>query len=63
MNWAAIAMGILPSIGLLWLFWFTIRGIIRADRRAREALAQHDREEAEKAKRMTDQHKSGDTSQ
>ncbi len=63
MNWAAIAMGILPSIGLLWLFWFTIRGIFRADRRERAALAQLDREEAEKAKRMTDQHKSGDTSQ
>ncbi len=63
MNWAAIAMGVLPSIGLLWLFWFTIRGIIRADRREREALAELDREEAEKAKRMTDQHKSGESSQ
>jgi hypothetical protein len=58
MNWAGVAMGIIPSLGLLWLFWFTFRGIIRADRREREALAQLDREEAEKAKRMTDQHTS-----
>lgn len=63
MNWAAIAMGVLPSIGLLWLFWFTIRGIIRADRREREALAQMEREEAEKAQRLTDHHKSGESSE
>lgn len=58
MNWAGVAMGIIPSLGLLWLFWFTFRGIIRADRREREALAQLDREEAEKAQRLTDQHTS-----
>jgi len=60
MNWTGVAMGILPSLGLLWLFWFTFRGIIRADRREREALAQLDREEAEKAARLTAEHRSAE---
>lgn len=56
MNLEAIVMGILPSLALGGLFFFVMRGIIRADRREREAIAKMDREEAERARRLTDQH-------
>lgn len=56
MNLGAILMGIVPSLALGGLFFFIIRGIIRADRREREAIAQLDREEAERARRLTDEH-------
>ncbi len=56
MNFAALAMGILPSLGLGGLFFFIMRGIIRADRREREAIAQMDREEAQRAQRLTAEH-------
>jgi len=56
MNFPALAMGILPSLGLGGLFFFIMRGIIRADRREREAIAQMDREEAQRAQRLTAEH-------
>lgn len=56
MNYAALAMGIIPSLGVGGLFFFVMRGIIRADRREREALAQLDREEAQRAARLTAEH-------
>jgi len=56
MNLPTILMGILPSIGLGGLFFFVMRGIIRADRREREAIAQLEREEAERAQRLTAEH-------
>lgn len=56
MNLGAILMGIVPSLAVGSLFFFVIRGIIRADRREREAIAQMDREEAERARRMTGEH-------
>lgn len=56
MNLSALAMGILPSLGLGGLFFFIMRGIIRADRREREAIAQMDREEAQRAQRLTAEH-------
>jgi hypothetical protein len=57
MNIFTFATGILPSIGLGGLFFFVIRGIIRADRREREALAQMDREEAQRAQRLIAEHR------
>ncbi len=56
MSLAALAMGILPSLGLGGLFFFIMRGIIRADRREREAIAEMDREEAQRAQRLTAEH-------
>ena len=56
MNLSALAMGLLPSIGVGGLFFFVMRGIIRADRREREAIAQMDREEAQRAQRLTAEH-------
>ncbi|PKQ17622.1 MAG: hypothetical protein CVT68_07575 [Actinobacteria bacterium HGW-Actinobacteria-8] len=56
MNLQALVMGILPSLGLGGLFFFIMRGIIRADRREREAIAALDREEADRARRLTAEH-------
>ncbi len=56
MDFATLAMGILPSLGLGGLFFFIMRGIIRADRREREAIAQMDRDDAQRAERLTSQH-------
>lgn len=56
MNLSVLAMGILPSIGVGGLFFFIMRGIIRADRREREAIAQMDREEVRRAQRLTAEH-------
>lgn len=46
-TWQAVAVGLIPSIGVGLLFWFVMRAVLRADRREREALAQIDREEAQ----------------
>lgn len=51
MNVWPILASVLPSIGVLGLFWYIMRGIIRADRREREALARLDAEEAREAER------------
>lgn len=56
MNFSALAMGVLPSLGVGGLFFFIMRGIIRADRREREAIAEMDREEAQRARRLTAEH-------
>ncbi len=56
MNAVALATGILPSIGVGGLFFFVMRGIIRADRREREAIAQMEREEAQSAQRLSVEH-------
>ncbi len=39
--WTIVA-GVLPSIGLLALFWFAMRAIVRADRNERAAEAEYD---------------------
>lgn len=39
MNVQAILTGVLPSIGVALLFFFVIRGVIRADRNERAAIA------------------------
>ncbi|MBC7298780.1 MAG: hypothetical protein H5T82_07795 [Demequina sp.] len=56
MSIGTLAMGLLPSIGVGGLFFFIMRGIIRADRREREAIAQLDRDEAQRAQRLTAEH-------
>ncbi len=56
MNFPTFFMGVLPSLGLGGLFFFVMRGIIRADRREREAIAQMDREEALRAQRLIAEH-------
>lgn len=39
MSIQSILMGILPSVGVALLFFFVIRGVIRADRNERAAIA------------------------
>ncbi len=56
MDFPTLLMGILPSLGVGGLFFFVMRGIIRADRREREAMAIIDREEAQRAQRLTAEH-------
>ncbi|WP_084128870.1 hypothetical protein [Demequina sp. NBRC 110055] len=38
-TWQAVAVGIIPSIGVGLVFWFAMRAVIRADRNERQALA------------------------
>ncbi|MDN4475469.1 hypothetical protein QQX09_06330 [Demequina sp. SYSU T00192] len=45
-TWQAVAIGIIPSIGVGLIFWFAMRAVIRADRNERAALAKADAEEA-----------------
>ena len=52
MNIGDLAVDLLPSIGVGWLFFIVMRGIIRADRREREAIAQMDREEVQRARNL-----------
>lgn len=39
MNWHPLVAGIAPSIGVGLVFWYAMRGILRADRNERAALA------------------------
>lgn len=48
-TWQAVAVGVIPSIFVLLLFWFVIRAVIRADRNERRELARIEREDAERA--------------
>ncbi|WP_084622546.1 hypothetical protein [Demequina oxidasica] len=54
MNWHPIVAGIVPSIGVGLVFWYAMRGVLRADRNERAALAAadaaYDAEQAELAK-------------
>lgn len=51
MSVSTFLMGVLPSIGALAIFFFAVRGVIRADRNERAAIA---REEAEAAARAAE---------
>lgn len=63
MNLAAVLTGVLPSIGVLAIFIYAMRGITRGDRREREAMAEFDRQEAQAAARLaTAHHKNSGTS-
>lgn len=39
MDWRAVAIGLIPSIGVALVFWLAIRSVVRADRHERAALA------------------------
>ncbi|WP_062071392.1 hypothetical protein [Demequina sediminicola] len=52
-TWQAVAVGIIPSIGVALIFWYAMRSVIRADRNEREALAKADAEEAERQRVAT----------
>jgi len=58
MNVAAVLTGLLPSLGVLAIFVYVMRGITRADRREREAMAAYYREQDEAAARLTEAHSS-----
>lgn len=45
-TWQAVAIGIIPSIGVGLIFWFAMRAVVRADRNERAALARADAEAA-----------------
>jgi len=62
MNVAAVLTGVLPSIGVLAVFVYVMRGITRADRREREAMAAYDRQQADAATLLTEAHKNTDSS-
>lgn len=47
--WQAVAIGLLPSIGVGLLFWYVMRAVVRSDRNERDALAKIDKEDAAKA--------------
>jgi hypothetical protein len=42
----AVLISIIPSIGVGLIFWYVMRGIMRADRREREELARIDAQDA-----------------
>ncbi|MFV0287600.1 MAG: hypothetical protein ACK5IM_14620 [Demequina sp.] len=46
MNWTAVAVGIIPSIGVGLVFWFAMRAVVRADRNERQALARQEEADA-----------------
>ncbi|WP_084099616.1 hypothetical protein [Demequina sp. NBRC 110051] len=45
-TWQAVAVGIIPSIGVALVFWLAMRAVIRADRSERQALARIDEQQA-----------------
>lgn len=46
--WANFVFSLVPTIVLGLIFWFVIRGVLRADRREREVSARIDIEERAK---------------
>lgn len=74
MNWQPVVVGIIPSIGIGLVFWYAMRGVLRADRNERAALAAADaahdalqakvaseRNQAEDAPGVTDPEASADS--
>ncbi len=45
-TWQAVAVGIIPSIGVGLVFWLAMRAVVRADRSERQALARIDEQHA-----------------
>ena len=62
MNVAAVLTGVLPSVGVLGVFVYVMRGITRGDRREREAIAAYDREQAAAVARLTEAHRENESS-
>ena len=48
-TWQAVAVGLIPSIGVGLVFWFVMRAVMRADRSERNALARIDGQDAQNA--------------
>lgn len=63
MNLGAVLTGVLPSVGVLAVFVYVMRGITRADRHEREAIAAYDREQAAAAAKLTESHRENDSSE
>jgi len=63
MNVVAVLTGVLPSVGVLGVFVYVMRGITRGDRREREAIAAHDREQAAAAARLTEAHRENESNE
>jgi hypothetical protein len=61
MNVVAILTGVVPSVGVLAVFVYVMRGITRADRHEREAIAAYDREQAAAAAKLTEAHRESDS--
>jgi hypothetical protein len=61
MNVVAILTGVVPSVGVLAVFVYVMRGITRADRHEREAIAAYDREQAAAAAKLTEAHRENDS--
>ncbi len=61
MNISTVLTGVLPSVGVLALFVYAMRGIMRADRHEREAIATYDREQAAAAAALTEAHRTDDS--
>ena len=61
MNVTAILTGAVPSVAVLGVFIYVMRGITRADRREREAIAAYDREQAALAAKLTEAHRENDS--
>ena len=61
MNVAAILTGVVPSVGVLGVFVYVMRGITRADRHEREAISAFDREQAAAAAALTEAHRESDS--
>jgi hypothetical protein len=49
MSFETVLMGLLPSLGALAIFFLAVRGVIRADRNERAAIAREEQEEAANA--------------
>jgi len=47
--WANFVFSLVPTIVIGLIFWFILRGVMRADRREREVAARIDAEERAKA--------------
>ena len=47
--WANFVFSLVPTIVIGLIFWFIMRGVMRADRREREVAARIDAEERAKA--------------
>ncbi|NYI40484.1 hypothetical protein [Demequina lutea] len=60
MNVVAILTGVVPSLGVLGIFVYVMRGITRGDRHEREAIAAYDREQAAAAAKPTEAHRESD---
>ncbi len=63
MNVAAILTGVLPSVGVLGVFVYVMRGITRGDRREREAIAAYEREQAAAAAKLTEAHRESESNE